>query len=79
MNNKLFQNFSQLGYIMLIGSTIVSSMTALIVYLITKYVIEQRRKIKLIINKNGLVKGFEIKDAEIATNILKRNILSLAF
>ena len=45
--DNLFQNFSQLGYIMLIGSTIVSSMTALIVYLITKYAIEQRRKIKL--------------------------------
>jgi hypothetical protein len=40
------QNFSKIGYIMLIGSTIVSSITAILVYFIIKYAVQKRRKIK---------------------------------
>jgi uncharacterized protein len=42
-----YQNVSQLGYIMLVGSTIVSTLAGLVVYFITKHAIEQRRRIIL--------------------------------
>jgi len=38
------QNFSQLGFSMLIGSTIISSITAILVYFIVKYSIEFKQK-----------------------------------
>ena len=41
------KNIPQLGYVILIGSTIVSSLTAIIVYFITKYAVEHRRIIKI--------------------------------
>lgn len=40
------QNFSKIGYIMLVGSSIVSTITAVSVYFITKYVVEKRRNEK---------------------------------
>lgn len=43
-----YQNISQIGYIMLIGSTIVSTIVALLVYFIVKYAVEYRRKKKSI-------------------------------
>lgn len=45
--NNWYENISQLGFVMLIGSIIVSTITGLIIYFFTKYAIEQRRKIKL--------------------------------
>ena len=41
-----YQNFSKLGYIMLIGSTIVSTVTAVMMYFITKFIVKKRRAIK---------------------------------
>jgi uncharacterized protein (DUF2062 family) len=38
------QNISKIGYIMLIGSTTVSAITALLVYFIVNYAVEFRRK-----------------------------------
>jgi len=39
------QNFSQLGYSMLIGSTIISSITAILVYFIVKYAIDLKQNV----------------------------------
>jgi uncharacterized protein (DUF2062 family) len=39
-----YQNISKIGYVMLIGATIVSAMTALLIYFIVKYAVENRRK-----------------------------------
>jgi uncharacterized protein (DUF2062 family) len=40
------QNFSKIGYIMIIGSTIVSSITAILIYFLIRYAVQKRRKIK---------------------------------
>ncbi len=42
-----YQNISQIGYVLIIGSTIVSMLTGLLVYFITKYAIEHRLRVKL--------------------------------
>lgn len=42
------ENISKIGYVMLIGSTIVSTITAILVYFIVKYTIEYRRRKNLI-------------------------------
>jgi uncharacterized protein len=39
-----YQNISKMGYVMFIGSTVVSTITALLVYFITKYAVEYRRR-----------------------------------
>lgn len=39
-------NISKIGYIMLVGSTIVSTLTAIVVYFIIKYAVEHRRNKK---------------------------------
>ncbi|TAG45190.1 MAG: DUF2062 domain-containing protein [Cytophagia bacterium] len=39
-----YENISKIGYVMLIGSTVVSTITALLVYFIIKYTIEYGRK-----------------------------------
>jgi len=39
-----YQNISKIGYVMFIGATIVSAMTALLIYFIVKYAVENRRK-----------------------------------
>lgn len=39
-----YQNISVIGYVLFIGATIVSTMTALIIYFLVKYAIEIRRK-----------------------------------
>lgn len=39
-----YENISKIGYVMLIGSTVVSTITALLVYFIIKYAIEYGRK-----------------------------------
>jgi uncharacterized protein (DUF2062 family) len=39
------QNFSQLVYILLIGSTIISSITAILVHFIVKYAIDLKQKV----------------------------------
>jgi len=39
-----YQNISEIGYILFLGSTIVSTITALLVYFIIKYAVEFRRK-----------------------------------
>jgi uncharacterized protein (DUF2062 family) len=39
-----YNNLSKIGYVMLIGSTIVSTFTAISVYFIFKYAVENRRK-----------------------------------
>jgi len=41
-----YKNLPQIGYILIIGSTIVSLVTGLIVYYITKYAVERKRKLK---------------------------------
>lgn len=41
-----YKNLPQMGYILIIGSTIVSSITGLFVYYIIKYAIERRRNLK---------------------------------
>lgn len=41
-----YRNLPQIGFVLFIGSTIVSSITALIVYFIVKYTIEKRRRLK---------------------------------
>jgi len=41
-----YENLPKIGYVLIIGSTIVSSITGLLVYYITKYVIDCRRKLK---------------------------------
>ena len=41
------ENISKIGYVMFIGSTIVSTITALLVYFIVKYTAEYRNKVKL--------------------------------
>ncbi len=38
-----YRNLPQIGYVLLFGATIVSLVTSLIVYFLTKYAIEQRR------------------------------------
>jgi uncharacterized protein len=43
-NIKWKEDLTQIGYIMLIGSTIISTITALLVYLITSYTIKYKRK-----------------------------------
>jgi uncharacterized protein (DUF2062 family) len=40
-------NISKIGYVMLIGSTIVSTITALLVYYIVKFTIEYRNKVNV--------------------------------
>lgn len=42
------KNLSNIGYILFTGSTIVSTVTGVIVYFITKYAIERRRNLKAI-------------------------------
>lgn len=39
-----YTNFSQIGYIILIGSTIISTITALIMYFTIKYIVDKRKK-----------------------------------
>jgi uncharacterized protein (DUF2062 family) len=39
-----YQNISKIGYVLFIGATIVSAITALFIYLIVKYAIDNRRK-----------------------------------
>ena len=41
-----FNNLPQIGYVLVIGASIVSFVTGLIIYFITKYLVERRRKIK---------------------------------
>jgi uncharacterized protein (DUF2062 family) len=41
-------NISKIGYVMFIGSTVVSTITALVVYFIVKYAVEHKRKSNLI-------------------------------
>jgi len=41
-----YKNLPQMGYVLIIGSTIVSSITGLLVYYITKYAIEHRHAVK---------------------------------
>lgn len=41
-----YKNLPQMGYVLIIGSTIVSAITGLFVYYIIKYVIERRRNLK---------------------------------
>jgi len=43
--NTWYQNISEVGYVLIVGSTIVSTITGLIVYIITKHVIEHRQKL----------------------------------
>jgi len=43
-----YKNISQLGYVMLIGATIVSTLTAIIIYFVTKNAIQRRRARKLL-------------------------------
>jgi uncharacterized protein len=42
-----YLNLSKLGYVMFIGSTLVSTITALLVYYIIKFTVEYRRKKKI--------------------------------
>lgn len=39
-----FQNISKIGYVLFIGSILVSSITALLIFFIVKYAVEYRRK-----------------------------------
>jgi uncharacterized protein (DUF2062 family) len=41
-----YKNIPKIGYVLIIGSTIVSTITALMIYYTTKYVIERRQKLK---------------------------------
>lgn len=41
-----YKNIPQIGYVLIVGSAIVSTLTGLIIYFITKYAIERRRMIK---------------------------------
>jgi len=41
------ENISKIGYVMFIGSTIVSTITALLVYFIVKFTVEYRNKVRL--------------------------------
>jgi uncharacterized protein (DUF2062 family) len=41
-----YENLPKIGYVLIIGSTIVSTITGLFVYYITKYVVNCRRKLK---------------------------------
>ena len=41
-----YQNISQIAYVLFLGATIVSSLTAIIIYFITKYAIEHRQGVK---------------------------------
>ena len=41
------ENISKIGYVMLIGSTIVSTITAVLVYFIVKFIVEYRNKPRL--------------------------------
>jgi uncharacterized protein (DUF2062 family) len=41
------ENISKIGYVMLIGSTIVSTITAVLVYFIVKFIVEYRNKLRL--------------------------------
>lgn len=41
-----YKNLPQMGYVLIIGSTIVSAITGLFLYYIIKYVIERRRNLK---------------------------------
>lgn len=41
-----YKNIPQIGYVLVVGSAIVSTLTGLIIYIITKYAIERRRMIK---------------------------------
>lgn len=43
---KWYENFSKIGYVLIIGSTIVSTITGIIIYVITKYAIQKRRRNK---------------------------------
>jgi len=42
-----YRDISQIAYVLFIGATIVSSLTAIIIYFITKYAVEHRRTIKI--------------------------------
>jgi len=44
--DNCYKNLPQIGYVLIIGSTIVSSVTGLLVYYITKYAVERRRNLK---------------------------------
>jgi len=44
---SLIDNASQIGYVLIIGSAIISTVTGLLVYFITKYAIEYRRRPKI--------------------------------
>lgn len=51
-----YQNLPQVGYVLFVGSTIVSLLTGLIVYYITKYAVEHRRRVK---HKKSMQKHLE--------------------
>jgi uncharacterized protein (DUF2062 family) len=42
-----YKNLPQLGYVMLVGSTLVSLLTGLVIYYLTKFAIERRRRMSL--------------------------------
>jgi uncharacterized protein len=48
-----YHNLSQIGYVLLIGSIIVSLVTSVIVYFIAKYVIEHKRMQEVTVSENG--------------------------
>jgi uncharacterized protein (DUF2062 family) len=39
-----FENIREIGIVLLVGATLVSTLTGVIIYFITKYAIEQRRR-----------------------------------
>jgi uncharacterized protein (DUF2062 family) len=41
-----YENFSQIGYVLIVGSTIVSSLTSLIIYFLTSYFVKRRLRKK---------------------------------
>lgn len=41
-----YENFSQIGYVLIVGSTIVSSLTSLIIYFLTRYFVKRRLRKK---------------------------------
>ncbi len=41
-----YKNLPRIGYVLIIGSTIVSAITGLFIYFITKYVVDRRRNLK---------------------------------
>ncbi|MBT9483886.1 DUF2062 domain-containing protein [Sediminibacterium sp.] len=44
--NNWYKNLAEIGYVLIIGATVVSLLTSFIVYYLTKYVIEKRRGLR---------------------------------